>query len=304
MDAINAGLSGLNTPLGQLGTNLLSQSGPQQGNPGGGQRLGAALAGMSEQQRQQALQQYRNAQIQQAQDQHAFQLKQYQDKADQQQRQQQAMQNPDLQAQLGPMARQMAQAGIDPSLVLKANGGDALQAYRDAMLQQQQAQMHQSASQFQQAQAGLDARHADGQTREKLPSPRQVLEEPLDNGMIQRHIYDAATGAYKPYGKPYHQYAPPKANPLDALLGGEAPDDNAGQGPAVPGLPGSNASMTPPPQGADLLMYGSGSNPTARKAPAAQGPATPTSKAEYDALPAGAQYIDPATGRVATKKAR
>ncbi|MNG15631.1 hypothetical protein D3C84_994750 [compost metagenome] len=85
---------------------------------------------------------------------------------------------------------------------------------------------------------------------------------------------------------------------MQDLLGELTPDDNAGAGQAVPGLPGSNVSTTPAPQGAALLMHGSGSNPMARK------PATPTTQAEYAALPPGAQYVDPATGRVATKKGR
>ncbi|MNC43878.1 hypothetical protein D3C75_927610 [compost metagenome] len=61
---------------------------------------------------------------------------------------------------------------------------------------------------------------------------------------------------------------------MQDLLGELAPDDNAGAGAAVPGLPGSNVSMSPAPQGAALLMHGSGSNPMARKS--ASAPAAPT----------------------------
>ncbi|MBP5057599.1 hypothetical protein [Pseudomonas chlororaphis] len=293
MEMLNQGLGGLNTPLGQLGTNLLAQSGPQAGNPGGGARLGQALAGMSEQQRAQALQQYREQMIAQQQAAQDFQVQQARAKAEQQQRQQQAFADPNLQAQLGPMAKQLAAMGIDPETILKANSNDALQAHRAAQLQQQ-------SSQFAQQQARLSAGGGGQPPGPKVPTPRQVLEEPLENGMLQKHIFDPATNTYKPYGKPYRQYAPGKVDPMQTLLGEVAPDDSTGAGPAVPGLPGSSASVMQPParQGAELLMHGSGSNPMARQ------PATPKTQAEYAALPQGTQYVDPATGRVATKKGR
>ncbi|QCY11126.1 hypothetical protein [Pseudomonas sp. MPC6] len=301
MEMLNQGIGGLNTPLGQLGTQLLANSGPQAGNPNGGARMGQAFAGMQQQQNQQLLQQYRQAQIQQAEEQRAFLMQQARAKAEQQQRQQQAFADPNLQAQLGPMAKQLAAMGIDPEMILKANSGDALQAHRAAQLQQQ-------SSQFAQQQARLAAGGGGGgqPPGPKVPTPRQVLEEPLENGMLQKHIFDPATNAYKPYGKPYRQYAPGKADPMQDLLNEVTPDDNAGAGPAVPGLPGANAATftKQPVQGAELLMHGSGSNPMARP-PAqtsAKSPATPKTKADYDALPAGAAYIDPASGKVAVKR--
>ena len=262
MEMLNQGIGGLNSPLGQLGTQLLAQSGPQQGNPSGGARLGQALAGMSEMQRAQALQQYRDQMITQQQQAMALRQAQAQAKQEAAQRQQQAFADPALQAQLGPMAKQLASLGIDPDTILKANSSDALQAHRAAQLQQQ-------ASQFAQAQANRSAGGGSQPAGPKVPTPRQVLEEPLENGMLQKHIFDPTTNTYKPYGKPYRQYAPGKADPMQALLGDVAPDDNAGAGPAVPGLPGANASATPL-QGADLLMYGSGSNPMAKPAAPAQ----------------------------------
>ena len=84
MDMLNQGLGGLNTPLGQLGTSLLGQSGPQQGNPSGGARLGQAFANMSEMQRAQALQHYRNQQIQLGEQQQAMALAQQKAKTEQQ----------------------------------------------------------------------------------------------------------------------------------------------------------------------------------------------------------------------------
>lgn len=53
MEMINQGLGGLNTPLGMLGTQLMANSGPMPGNPGGGARLGNAFLGMQQQQAQQ-----------------------------------------------------------------------------------------------------------------------------------------------------------------------------------------------------------------------------------------------------------
>ncbi|WP_223533641.1 hypothetical protein [Pseudomonas sp. GL-RE-20] len=295
MEMLNQGLGGLNTPLGSLGTNLLAQSGPQQGNPNGGARLGQALQGMSEMQRAQALQQYREQMIAQQQAAQNFQVQQARAKAEQQQRQQQAMQDPKFLASLTPMARQMASAGIDPADVIRAQNADAMQAHRAAQLAQQQAH-------FDQTEARIGAGGGAGQGP-KVPAPRQIYEEPLENNMVQRHMYDAATNSYKPLGKPYPRFAPTKADPMADLLGGLTPDDNSAPGAAVAGLPGSNASMAPPRQGAELLMHGSGSNPMARKpAATAQGPATPKTKADYDALPAGAAYIDPASGKVAIKR--
>lgn len=59
MEMLNQGLGNLTgTPLGQIGTQLLMASGPQQGNPGMGARLGQAVAGMGDMQiNQQRLQQ-------------------------------------------------------------------------------------------------------------------------------------------------------------------------------------------------------------------------------------------------------
>lgn len=296
MAGINNGLGALSTtPLGQFGTQMLAQSGPQQGNPSGGARLGQALAGMSDAQARQMLQQYRQAQIQQAEQQHAFQQQQAQLKAQQMQRQQQAFTNPALQSQLGPVARQLASLGVDPEMIMQANSNDALQADRSARLAQQQAH-------FVQQQANRGAGGGGGQpSGPKVPTPRQILEEPLPGNMIQKHLYDPATGSYKPYGKPYPAFAPGKADPMQDLLNEVTPDDNAGAGPAVPGLPGANASPTPPPQGAELLMIGAGSNPRAHKPAATKGPATPKTDAEFKALPSGTLFIDPDDGKIYRK---
>jgi hypothetical protein len=59
IDMLNQGLgAATGTPLGQFGINMMMQAGPQQGNPGGGVRMGNALAGMQQMQaQQQALEQ-------------------------------------------------------------------------------------------------------------------------------------------------------------------------------------------------------------------------------------------------------
>lgn len=53
LDMLNQGLGNLNTPTGQLGIQMLLNSGRMQGNPGFGQRMGNALGGMQQMQYQQ-----------------------------------------------------------------------------------------------------------------------------------------------------------------------------------------------------------------------------------------------------------
>jgi hypothetical protein len=247
-------------PKLMLGLALMAQGRQGSSAQALGQAGLPAVQMINQQQNQQQLQQYRQAQIQQAEEQRAFQMQQAQAKAAQQQRQQAAFQDPALQAQLGPMAKALSAAGIDPSLILKANSGDALQAHRAAQLAQDQ-------SQFDTRQAHVGAGGGGQPPGPKAPMPRQVLEEPLPDGRVQKHLYDAASGQYKPYGSAYFPYSQgkPKATGIEATVDQLTPDDNVGAGPAVPGLPGSNASSTPPPSGAELLMHGAGSNPHARK---------------------------------------
>jgi hypothetical protein len=275
MEMLNQGIGGLNTPLGQLGTQLLAHSGPQAGNPSGGARMGQALAGMSEMQRTQALQQYRNHQIQLAEQQQQMTLQQARAKQEQAQRLQQATQDPNFLASLGPMARQMAQLGVDPSDLIRAQNSDALQQHRQAQLQQQ-------AQQFDTRLAHTGAGGGGGQPPgPKAPMPRQILEEPQENGMMQKHIFDPATNSYKPYGKPYRQFAPGKAaTGAEALVDQVAPDPQADLG-ELPGSGPLSSYSKQPVQGAELLMHGSGSNPMARP------PAPPAaSQPQYPGAPA------------------
>jgi len=85
IDTLNQGIGNVTgTPLGQLGLQMLMASGPQQGNPGFGARLGQAAAGMSEMQRVQALGEYRNNLARMQQEQLQLQQAKAQQQADQQ----------------------------------------------------------------------------------------------------------------------------------------------------------------------------------------------------------------------------
>ncbi|MCY1299369.1 hypothetical protein D9M70_488930 [compost metagenome] len=129
------------------------------------------------------------------------------------QQQRQAMQNPAFLQQLGPMARAMAQLGVDPNVLLSASGQDATERYRQSMLDIQNRQQTRLEQQVAQGGAG------------RQPTPRQIIEEPLPNGMVQKHIL-GADGNYKPYGAPYQRFAPGKQAAVDE--GEEAPPLIAG----------------------------------------------------------------------------
>ncbi|MFB1632486.1 hypothetical protein [Pseudomonas sp. AP-1] len=211
MQQLNQGLGNVTgTPLGQLGLQLMAQSGYQQGNPSAGARLGNALAGMSQMQAQQQhaqqLQAYRQAQMQQMEQAQAMQ----QARLAQQQRQEQALQDPGLQSSLGPLARQLAALGLPLDDILRANSSDALQRHREASLQQAQAQ--------------FDARQANrgagggGPSGPRMPTQRQVLDEPLGDGLMQRHVLNPQTGQYEKYGEPFNQYSPGRKSKTSAAL--------------------------------------------------------------------------------------
>lgn len=277
---LNQGLGGLtSTPLGQLGLNLLAQSGYQQGNPSGAARLGAALSGMSQmqqmQQHAQQLAQYRQAQMQQMQQAQAMQ----QARLDQQQRQQQALQDPGLQSQLGPLARQLASLGLPVEDVLRAQSGDALQAHRQASLAQQQSQFDQRESRI-----GAGGGEPSGP---RMPTQRQVLDEPLGDGMMQRHVLNQQTGQYEKYGEPFNQYSPgrkAKASQAVEAAVDELTPAPEGQ-PDLSVLPGTGGlqSYAPQPQGpvGVLPMTAVGAQPMqqAKRAPS-------TSQAQYPNAPA------------------
>lgn len=294
-----------------LGLQLMQQGGWQPGNPSAGARLGQAGLGAMQQIQQanhsQQLQAYRQQKIAQEQQAQAFQAQQLQAKQEAAQRQQQAFQNPDLQSQLGPLARMLAANGVDAETILRANSGDALQAHRQAQLAQQQGQFD-----MRQAHVGAGGGQPPGP---KMPTPRQLIEEPLPDGRVQKHMYDAGSGEYKPYGAPFSPHSTrgkaaqaTAVDPLEAIVqhatGGGAPAE-AGLG-SLPG--GASLASYAPQQNPTPSIIAGGANPMAARepmrVPGQPKAATPKTKAEYDALPVGAMYQDPVSGKIAAKKAR
>lgn len=307
IDALNQGVNNVTgTPLGQLGLQMLMASGPQQGNPGFGARLGQAFGGMSEMQRVQALQQYRDQMMQVQQQQMQMRQQAAQAETERQRQYQARLQDPNFLNSLSPMARQMAQLGVDPADLIRATNADNLAQHRQAQLQQQQAQFDTRESRI-----GANA----GSSGPRMPTQRQVLDQPLGDGMMQRHVLNPQTGQYEAYGKPFPQYSPGRKAATgadaatEAIMGAEAepvPDTSE-----LPGT-GSLGSYMPKPQQGPvgvMPMAAAGGGAAVKPAPKAgmRVPsqaqiARPLTKADYDALPAGAQYIDPVSGKTATKR--
>ncbi|KJZ37201.1 hypothetical protein [Pseudomonas fluorescens] len=307
------------TPLGQLGIQLLANSGYDPNNAGFGQRLGNSFQGMQQMQNQQALQQYRHDTIATEQQRQQQLQAQAQAKADQRARYQRALQDPNFLATLSPTARQFAALGIDPGELLRATSQDNTQQRFEASQVQQQQRMDQSQSQFEERMSHM-GQGASGQP--KVPAPHQIIEEPLPDGRVQKHIFDAATGTYKPYGAPFNPYSTrgAKADPLAALLNGGDGTDPTAPIPLTapdPRLPGTGGLQSYVPQTSVPLVMG-GATPQSSPAPnsmagiaqalapaanrSSGGPATPKTQADYDALPSGARYIDPSSGKTATKR--
>jgi hypothetical protein len=127
IDMLNQGLGGLNTPLGQLGTQMMLSSGPQAGNPSGGARLGQAFVGMQQQQAQQQEMQ-QQAMLRQIQQQELLMRGRALASADKKEQGMAAfLQSPEAQ-NLPPMARAMIGAGYKPADVAKLSGGGQKQA--------------------------------------------------------------------------------------------------------------------------------------------------------------------------------
>ncbi|WP_085602106.1 hypothetical protein [Pseudomonas sp. B10(2017)] len=309
IDALNQGVNNVTgTPLGQLGLQMLMASGPQQGNPGFGARLGQAFGGMSEMQRVQALQQYRDQMMQVQQQQMQMRQQAAQAETERQRQYQARLQDPNFLKSLSPMARQMAQLGVDPADLIRATNADNLAQHRQATLQQDQAQ-------FAQRHAGAGG----GSSGPRTPAPRPYIDQPVGNGLMQRHKFNPQVGDYVPWGEPFSQFAPGRKAATgadaatEAIMGAEAepvPDTSA-----LPGT-GNLQSYAPGQQQAPIgvmPMAAAGGNAQsatqAKPAPKAgmRVPgqaqiARPLTKADYDALPAGAQYIDPVSGKTATKR--
>lgn len=119
MDMLNQGLGGLNTPLGMLGTQLLANSGPQAGNPGGGARLGQAFVGMQQQQAQQQQIEMQN-QLRMIQGQEmALRAKTLERQDRQDQTMQRVLSSPEATAGMTPIQRQLMLAGYSPADIAK-----------------------------------------------------------------------------------------------------------------------------------------------------------------------------------------
>lgn len=120
MAGLNTGIGNVTgTPLGQLGTQLLLASGPQQGDPSGGARLGQALAGMQQMQGQQQ-QLEMQKQLRQVQQQElALRAQAMKRQEAQQQGLQTALQSPEVAAGMSPIARQLMQYGVSPANIAK-----------------------------------------------------------------------------------------------------------------------------------------------------------------------------------------
>jgi hypothetical protein len=303
------------SPAFVAGLQMLAQAGPQQGNPGFGARLGQAGLGtvqqLQEGRRQQELAQYRNNLSRMQQEQMQMAQAQQQAKADQQRQYQERLQDPAFLASLSPMARQMAQLGVDPGELIRAQNADALQQHRQASLQQDQAQ-------FDQRQAHVGA---GGSSGPRAPAPRPYIDQPIGNNQMQRYKWDASINDYAPWGEPFSQYSPGRKGKAktgadamtDAILNGTEPDDEPAPGQAGQALPGTAplSSYAPQQQGpiGVLPMAAQGGGASQKPAPKAgmrvpgqAQVARPLTKEDYDALPAGSQYIDPVSGKTATKR--
>ncbi|QJC78212.1 hypothetical protein [Pseudomonas umsongensis] len=128
-----------------------------------------------------------------------------------------------------------------------------------------------------------------------MPTQRQVLDQPLGNGMMQRHVLDPQTGEYQPYGEPFAQFSPGrgksaksvKADPLEAIVqhatGGTPAEDGLGS------LPG----------GAPLANYAPQQNPVP---PIVAGGAVPGNAREPMRVPGTSQQSQypgaPAVGTI------
>lgn len=255
-------------PRLQLGLQLMARGRQGSSSQAIGQAGSQAAQLMGEQRRQQELAQYRQQMT-------ALQMQQQQmrqqaadAKAAQQSQYQERLQDPSFLDQLSPTARQMAGLGVSPDDLIRAIGVDNLAAHRDASLAQQQAQ-------FSTRESRIGA--GSGSSGPRMPSQRQVLDQPLGNGMMQRNVLNPATGQYEPYGEPFNQYSPGRKAKADATGADAAVDEILGNGPtaseALPGT-GSLQSYAPgqPAQPVGVLPMAASGGGMASGKPAATNP--------------------------------
>ncbi|KYC14212.1 hypothetical protein [Pseudomonas sp. ABFPK] len=284
-----------------LGLQLLSQGRQGSGSQALGQAGSQAALVLQEQRRQQELGDYRNNLARMQQEQLQMQQQAAQAKAQQQTEYRARLQDPAFLQSLSPMARQMAQLGVDPAELIRATNADNLAQHRQAQLQQQQAQFDTRESRI-----GANA----GSSGPRAPAPRAFVDQPLGGDQYQRFQYDPATGGYKPWGEPFNKHSQRKATTgadaaTEAIMGAEAepvPDMSA-----LPGTGSLGSYM--PKQGPVGVMAAQGGGAAVKQAPKAgmrvpgqPKVARPLTAEDYAALPSGTQYIDPVSGRTATKR--
>ncbi|MCE7761071.1 hypothetical protein GQL56_00325 [Pseudomonas putida] len=285
-----------------LGLQMLAQGRQGSSSQAIGQAGSQAAQILQQNQHSQALQQYRSQMAAMQQQQMQMQQAKAHQQAEQQAQYQQRLQDPGFLDNLSPTARQMAGLGVEPSDLIRAIGVDNLAQHRDASLAQQQGQFE-----SRQAHQGSSG----GSSGPRMPTQRQVLDEPLGNGMMQRHVLNPQTGQYQPYGEPFNQYSPGRK--AKAENGADAATEAImGAEPTAAELPGNAplASYAPQPQqpiGVMAANGGGAANPVAQsragnRAPGQPQIARPMTKAAYDALPVGTAYIDPVSGKTATKR--
>ena len=239
-----------------LGLQLMAQGRQGSGSQALGQAGSQAALVLQEQRRQQELGDYRNNLARMQQEQLQLQQQAAQAKAQQQAEYRARLADPAFLQSLSPMARQMAQLGVDPADLIRAQSADALQQHRQAQLAQQQSQFD-----TRQANAGTGG----GSSGPRAPAPRAFVDQPLGGDQYQRFQYDPATGGYKPWGEPFNKHSQRKAatgadHMTDAILNPEG--DEAEPVPDASSLPGTGnlQSYAPKPQQPLGVLAAAGGN--------------------------------------------
>jgi hypothetical protein len=280
---------GFESPLMTIGAQLLARSG---GNPGAtGQALVGAQKQITDQADSKELREYRRSIMAN----NRAQLEASQAKATEAANFKQNLQNPEFVAQLPAQIQGFVKAGAPADAIMdlwgkaqdiqaKQQQMENTQAYRQQQLGLQQQGQSQSAAQFDRRLAVDQAQ----QNRAKVPTPGQIIEEPLPDGKFQKQMFDPSTGGYKPYGAPFQK----SQDALSLLLGG-AGGPAVPDGPATGGNPAITSTvnqLTPAPTTAPMVTGGSMANAAAASQSA---PVQVRSAVDYAKVPSGAQYLTP-----------
>lgn len=298
-------------PRMMLGLQLMAQGRQGSSSQALGQAGGQAVQMYAQQKHQQGLADYRRQMIEAQQADTQLRQQAAQAKADQQRQYQQRLQDPNFLAGLSPQARILASLGVDPDTLARGMSADNQAAHRAASLAQQQSQFDQR----------IAHQGGGGQSSgPRAPAPRAFVDQPLGGDMYQRYQFDAQSGGYQPWGEPFNKHSTrkPKAThgadaAVDAILNPALIDQEPV--PDTSALPGTGNLQSYAPQPKQpigvLPMAAQGGGASAVQQPAPKVGtrvpgqaqiARPLTKADYDALPAGSQYIDPVSGKTATKR--